>query len=53
VTITDALLTARLAVGLISVLECPVGDVNNDGLTNMTDALLIAKLAVGLISQFP
>lgn len=49
ITISDALVTARVALGLIEhsgVMQH--GDMDNDGRITMADALLIARIAIGV-----
>ena len=48
ITIVDALLVARKAVGLSSDIEASAADVNCDGSITIVDALLIARKSVGL-----
>lgn len=49
VTVTDALLTMRFAMGILESLPCPENaDYDGDGEVSVTDALLIMRLAMGL-----
>ncbi len=50
VTVTDAIMALRSAMGLITLdeLETEIGDMDGDGRVTVTDALTIMRIAMGL-----
>ncbi len=48
VTVTDAILVLRMAMGLVPVANLPAADVDGSGSVTVTDAVIIMRAAMGI-----